>query len=277
MLTYPDINPVALDLGPLKIHWYGLMYLFGFAMAWALGNHRAKQPNSGWNGEQVSDLIFFCAVGLILGARMGYMLFYDFSVLADNPLNIFRIWEGGMSFHGGAIGVMVGVLYFCRKYHKHFFNVTDYLVPLAPLGIFAGRTGNFINGELWGRVTDSPLGMIFPTGGPLPRHPSQLYEGILEGLVLFAILWVYTKKPRPMAAASGLFLVGYGSFRFSIEFFRQPDAHLGFIAFDWLTMGMLLSAPMVAAGLALMGWAYWRAGKQTEAAATSARTKKPPR
>lgn len=258
MFSYPEIDPVALALGPLKIHWYGLMYLIGFAIAWGLGNYRAKQPNSGWNSEQVSDLIFFCAMGLILGARMGYMIFYHFDVLLENPLNLFRIWEGGMSFHGGAIGVMIAITYFCRKYKKCFFDVTDYMVPLAPLGLFAGRTGNFINGELWGRVTDSPLGMIFPTGGPLPRHPSQLYEGVLEGLVLFFIIWFYTQKPRPMAAASGLFLAGYGCFRFFVEFFRQPDAHLGFIAFDWLTMGMLLSAPMIIAGVALMSWAYWK-------------------
>lgn len=265
MLSYPDIDPVAVAIGPLKVHWYGLMYLIGFACAWLLGNYRAKQPNSGWNKEQVSDLIFFGAVGVILGGRIGYMLFYNFSALQDNPLNLLRVWEGGMSFHGGAVGVIVGAAYFCRKYNKHFLNVTDYLVPLAPLGIFAVRTGNFINGELWGRVTDSPLGMIFPTGGPLPRHPSQLYEGVLEGLVLFVILWIYTQKPRPMAAASGLFLAGYGSFRFFVEFFRQPDAHLGFIAFDWLTMGMLLSTPMILAGIALMSWAYWQYAKQKAA------------
>lgn len=262
MLTYPEIDPVALAIGPLKVHWYGLMYLIGFAMAWVLGNYRAKQANSGWNSDQVSDLIFYCAVGLILGARMGYMLFYNFDVLAENPLNILRIWEGGMSFHGGAIGVMAAIALFCRKYKKRFFDVTDYMVPLAPLGLLAGRTGNFINGELWGRVTDSPLGMVFPTGGPLPRHPSQMYEGILEGLVLFIIIWYFTKKPRPMAAASGLFLTGYGCFRFFVEFFRQPDAHLGFIAFDWLTMGMLLSIPMIIAGMALMGWAYWKHNQQ---------------
>ncbi len=262
MLTYPEIDPVALAIGPLKIHWYGLMYLFGFAAAWALGNYRAKQPNSGWNSDQVGDLIFFCAAGLVLGARMGYMVFYQFDSLVENPLDLLRIWEGGMSFHGGAIGVMAGVAYFCRKHKKNFLNVTDYLVPLAPLGIFSGRIGNFINGELWGRVTDSPLGMVFPTGGPLPRHPSQLYEGVLEGLVLFLILWFYSSKPRPMAAVSGLFLAGYGGFRFTVEFFRQPDAHLGFIAFDWLTMGMILSTPMVVAGVGLMAWAYWYHAKQ---------------
>jgi len=262
MLSYPNIDPVALAIGPLKIHWYGLMYLIGLGCAWLLGVYRAKQPNSGWNKDQVSDLIFFCAVGLILGGRIGYMLFYNFASLADNPLNLFRVWEGGMSFHGGVLGVIAGSAYFCRKYKKRFFDVTDYVAPLAPLGLFAGRIGNFINGELWGRVTEAPIGMVFPSGGALPRHPSQLYEAVLEGLLLFVILWLFTQKPRPMAAASGMFLAGYGVFRFIVEFFRQPDAHLGFIAFEWLTMGMLLSTPMIAAGVALMSWAYWRQAKQ---------------
>ncbi len=258
MLPFPNIDPVAISLGPLKIHWYGLMYLIGFAAAWLLGRWRAKQPGSGWNNEQVGDLIFYCALGLVLGARLGYMLFYQFDTVLDNPLELFKIWQGGMSFHGGAIGVMVSIWLFGRKYDKNFFNVTDFLVPLAPLGIFAGRMGNFINGELWGRVTDSPLGMIFPTGGPLPRHPSQLYEAALEGLVLFVILWLYSSKTRPKMAVSGLFLLGYGSFRFVVEFFREPDAHLGFIAFDWLTMGQILSLPMIIGGMVLITLAYRR-------------------
>ena len=256
MLNYPNIDPVALSIGPLAIHWYGLMYLLGLGGAWLLGNYRAKQANSGWNSEQVSDLVFFAAVGLILGGRIGYMLFYNFDSLAENPLNLLRVWEGGMSFHGGIIGGMAGAAWFCRKYKKRFFDVTDYIAPLIPLGLFFGRIGNFINGELWGRVTEAKIGMVFPTGGPLPRHPSQLYEAVLEGLVLFIILWLYTKRPRPMAAASGLFLAGYGVFRFIVEFFRQPDDHIGFIAFDWLTMGMLLSTPMIIAGIALIVWGY---------------------
>ncbi len=256
MLPFPDIDPVALSLGPLKIHWYGLMYLFGFAFAWLLGNWRAKQPGSGWNSEQVSDLIFYCALGLILGARIGYMLFYQFESVLANPLDLFKIWQGGMSFHGGAIGVTIGIWLFGRKYKKDFFSVTDFLVPLAPLGLFAGRMGNFINGELWGRTTDSAFGMVFPNGGPLARHPSQLYEAILEGLVLFLILWFYSSKPRPKMAVSGLFLLGYGLFRSFVEFFREPDAHLGFIAFDWLTMGQILSLPMIIGGLILILLAY---------------------
>ncbi len=262
MFSYPEIDPVAIAIGPLKIHWYGLMYLVGFAAAWALGNYRAKKPHSGWTSEQVSDLIFFCAIGLIIGGRLGYMLFYNFDMVLENVFNLFKIWEGGMSFHGGVLGVIGGAAWFCRKYKKHFFEVTDYLVPLAPLGLLSGRIGNFINGELWGRVTDSPLGMIFPTGGPLPRHPSQLYEALLEGLVLFIILWLYSSKPRPMAAVSGLFLAGYGVFRTTVEFFREPDAHLGFIAFDWLTMGMLLSTPMIIGGVGLMVWAHWYNAKK---------------
>ncbi|HEB63237.1 MAG TPA: prolipoprotein diacylglyceryl transferase [Gammaproteobacteria bacterium] len=256
MLPFPDIDPVALSLGPLKIHWYGLMYLFGFAFAWLLGNWRAKQPGSGWNSEQVSDLIFYCALGLVLGARIGYMLFYQFESVLANPLDLFKIWQGGMSFHGGAIGVTIGIWLFGRKYKKDFFSVTDFLVPLAPLGLFAGRMGNFINGELWGRTTDSAFGMVFPNGGPLARHPSQLYEAILEGLVLFLILWFYSSKPRPKMAVSGLFLLGYGLFRSFVEFFREPDAHLGFIAFDWLTMGQILSLPMIIGGLILILLAY---------------------
>ncbi|MCF6236150.1 MAG: prolipoprotein diacylglyceryl transferase [Gammaproteobacteria bacterium] len=256
MLPFPDIDPVALSLGSLKIHWYGLMYLIGFALAWLLGNWRAKQPGSGWNSEQVSDLIFYCALGLVLGARIGYMLFYQFESVLANPLDLLKIWQGGMSFHGGAIGVTIGIWLFGRKYKKDFFSVTDFLVPLAPLGLFAGRMGNFINGELWGRTTDSSFGMIFPSGGPLARHPSQLYEAILEGLVLFLILWFYSSKPRPKMAVTGLFLLGYGCFRSFVEFFREPDAHLGFIAFDWLTMGQVLSLPMIIGGLALIVLAY---------------------
>ncbi len=256
MLPFPDIDPVALSLGPLKIHWYGLMYLIGFVLAWLLGNWRAKQANSGWNSEQVSDLIFYCALGLVLGARIGYMLFYQFESVLANPLDLLKIWQGGMSFHGGAIGVTIGIWLFGRKYKKDFFSVTDFLVPLAPLGLFAGRMGNFINGELWGRTTDSAFGMVFPTGGSLARHPSQLYEAILEGLVLFLILWFYSSKPRPKMAVTGLFLLGYGCFRSFVEFFREPDAHLGFIAFDWLTMGQILSLPMIIGGLVLIVLAY---------------------
>ena len=256
MLYYPQINPIAFQLGPFKVYWYGIMYVIGFAMAWVLALFRARKPNVNWNKTQVGDLIFYAAIGLVVGARLGYMLFYDFTNFISNPLIIFKTWQGGMSFHGGAIGVIIAMLFFARKYHKKFFEITDFLVPLAPLGLAAGRLGNFINNELWGRVTNMPWGMIYPGAGPLPRHPSQLYELFFEGIVLFVIMWFYSAKPKPRMAVSGLFLLCYGCFRFSLEFFRQPDPQLGFIAFGWLTMGQLLSLPMIIVGILLLYFAY---------------------
>jgi phosphatidylglycerol---prolipoprotein diacylglyceryl transferase len=256
MLTYPNIDPIALSLGPLKIHWYGLMYLVAFGAAWWLGTRRAKQANSGWNAEQISDVIFYGAMGTVLGGRIGYTLFYGFSNFLGDPLSILRIWEGGMSFHGGMIGVAVAMWLFARKSKKGFFEITDFIVPLVPFGIGAVRFANFINSELWGRVTSSQWGMVFPNGGPLPRHPSQLYEMFLEGIVLFFIVWFYSAKPRPRMAVSGLFALGYGSFRFIVEFFRQPDAHMGFVAFGWLSQGQLLSTPLIVLGLVLLTLAY---------------------
>lgn len=258
MLTYPTINPIALTIGPLNIHWYGLMYMIGFAVAWLLALSKARRAGSGWTNQQAADLIFCCAVGVLVGGRIGYVLFYDFSAFLNDPLILFKIWQGGMSFHGGLIGVLISVWLFARKNRKPFFVVGDFLAPLVPLGLAAGRLGNFINGELWGRVTDMPWGMIVPSLGPQPRHPSMLYECLLEGMVLFVILWSYSLKPRPTMAVSGLFLIGYGVFRFIIEFFRQPDPQLGFIAFDWLTMGQLLSIPMILFGAWLMIAAYSR-------------------
>ncbi len=251
MLTYPQIDPVALDLGFLQIHWYGLMYLAAFASAWWLGKYRASKPNSGWNAEQVSDMIFYGALGVVLGGRIGYIFFYNFSTLAEDPLALFRVWEGGMSFHGGLIGVAIAMLLFGRRYKKTFFETTDFVAPLIPLGYFAGRIGNFINGELWGRVTDVPWGMVFPHADMQARHPSMLYQGLLEGLVLFIILWIYTSKKRPRMAASAVVMMGFGVFRFSLEFMRQPDAHLGFVALDWVTMGQVLSIPLVLLGAVL--------------------------
>lgn len=251
MLTYPNINPIAFHIGPLPVHWYGIMYLIGFACAWLLGVYRARREGSGWTTEQVGDLIFYAALGVIIGGRLGYILFYDFPSFIANPLTVFRIWDGGMSFHGGLLGVITALWIFGRRTSKSLFEITDFIAPMVPIGLGAGRIGNFINGELWGRVTTMPWGMVFPNAGPLPRHPSQLYEFIFEGVVLFAILWWFSMKPRPRMAVSGLFLLLYGIFRFVLEFFRQPDPQLGFIAFGWLTMGQLLSIPMILGGAAI--------------------------
>lgn len=254
----PNIDPVAIALGPVKVHWYGLMYVIGFLALWFFTSRRAKQPNSGWTTEQVADLVFYGALGVILGGRIGYMLFYNLSQYVAHPLDILKIWEGGMSFHGGLIGVLLAMLYFARKSGKTFFTVADFIAPWVPIGLGLGRIGNFINHELWGRTTDLPWGMVFRDAGPLPRHPSQLYQAALEGLALFAILWLFTRKPRPTASVSGLFLVAYGTFRVIAEFVREPDAQLGYLAFGWLTMGQVLSVPMILFGVGLMVWAYRR-------------------
>ncbi|WP_292363045.1 prolipoprotein diacylglyceryl transferase, partial [Methylophaga sp. UBA1464] len=208
--------------------------------------------------SQVEDLLFYGAIGVILGGRIGYALFYDLLNVINNPLNLFKVWQGGMSFHGGLLGVLIAIWLFGRKSGKSFFEISDFVAPLVPLGLFFGRIGNFINGELWGRVSDVPWAMVFPTGGPLARHPSQLYQALLEGLLLFVILWWFSAKTRPRAAVSGLFLLGYGSFRFAAEFFRVPDPQYGYLAFDWFTMGQLLCVPMIIAGLVMMFWAYQR-------------------
>lgn len=252
-----DINPIALDLGPVQIHWYGLMYLVGFASAWWLGITRARKAGSGWTEQQVSDLIFWGAVGVVLGGRMGYVLFYNFDQFLADPLWLFAVWEGGMSFHGGLIGVVVALFIYGRTIGKNLFEMGDFTAPLIPIGLGAGRLGNFIGGELWGRTTDLPWGVVFPrTGDGLARHPSQLYEFLLEGIVLFVVLWWFSAKPRPRLAVSGLFLVLYGLFRSLVELVRQPDDHLGFIAFEWLTMGQLLSLPMMLLGGFFLLWAY---------------------
>ncbi|MCL5260220.1 MAG: prolipoprotein diacylglyceryl transferase [Gammaproteobacteria bacterium] len=252
MLTYPQLNPIALSIGPIKIYWYGLMYLAGFLIAWLLAKVRVKNFNLNWTSEQASDFIFYCAIGVILGGRIGYILFYGLSFLRTDPLFIFKVWQGGMSFHGGLIGVLIALGFFARKTHKSFLELIDFTAPLAPIGLALGRVANFINGELLGRITTQPWGMIFPNGGDLPRHPSQLYEAFLEGIVLFIVIWVYSMKPRPKGKVSGLFLLLYGVIRFSVEFFRAPDQQLGFIAFNWLTMGQLLSLPMILFGIILL-------------------------
>lgn len=256
-MRYPQIDPVALSLGPLDIHWYGLMYLFGFAFVWLLGRYRAARYN--WQVSQLEDLLFYGALGVILGGRLGYALFYDLVANLDNPLNLLKIWQGGMSFHGGLLGVLASFWYFSRKTGKSFFEISDFIAPLVPIGLMLGRIGNFINAELWGRVSDVPWAMVFPGAGPLPRHPSQLYQAALEGLLLFIILWWFSAKARPRAAVSGLFLLGYGVFRFIVEFVRIPDPQYGYLAFNWLTMGQVLCLPMIIGGAVMMVWAYRRA------------------
>lgn len=256
-----NIDPIAVSLGPLDIHWYGIMYLLGFAGAWWFGLHRAKQAHVNWTAEQVGDVIFYGAMGVIAGGRLGYMLFYDFASIVDDPSRIIRVWEGGMSFHGGLIGVIVAMWLFGRKTQKSFLQVTDFVAVLTPIGLFTGRIGNFINGELWGKASDLPWAMVFNTGNAasnVPRHPSMLYEAALEGLVLFIILALVSRRSQPIGLISGLFLLFYGIFRFAIEFVRIPDEHLGYRAFDWLTQGQILSTPMIILGLVLIALAMKR-------------------
>ncbi len=257
IINYPYIDPVIFSVGPVHIHWYAIMYLIGFLSAWFLAGYRVKKQGLNWTSDQIADLIFYCAIGVILGGRVGYMLFYDAANWMHNPLQILKIWQGGMSFHGGFLGVFIALYCFHRKYKLGFLELMDFMAPLVPIGLAAGRIGNFINGELVGRETHlDNWGMIFPFIDLQPRHPSQLYECFLEGIVLFLILWIYTSKPRPIGAASGLFLFFYGLFRFIIEFFREPDIGLGFLWDDWLTMGQLLSLPMIIAGFALFIYSY---------------------
>lgn len=267
MLTYPDIDPVAISIdavtiagktiGPLEIHWYGLMYLFGFVGAWILAYRRGRRPDTVIEPKQAEDLIFYGAMGIVIGGRLGYIFFYSFEAWLNDPLLLFRLWEGGMSFHGGLIGTAIAMLLFARKINKNFFDIVDFVAPFAPLGIFFGRIGNFIGGELYGRATDVPWAVIFPSDPlGLPRHPSQLYEALLEGLVLFIVLFWFSAKPRPRGSVIGLFLMLYGIFRFTVEFFREPDAHIMFDLFGWMTRGQILSLPMIALGLALIVWTY---------------------
>ena len=253
MLVHPNFDPVAIAVGPVKVHWYGLMYLIAFALGWWLGRVRARDAWRGWSRDNVGDVLFWIALGVIAGGRLGYMLLYDLERLLANPASVFMVWRGGMSFHGGLIGVLLAMWWFARSRGRGYFDVADFVAPLVPLGIAAGRLGNFINGRLWGTPSDLPWAMVFhdPGAGGVPRHPSQLYEALLEGVVLFAVLWWFTRRPRPAMAASGVFLIGYGVARTLVEFVRVPDAHLGYLAFGWVTMGQVLSLPMIAAGVVL--------------------------
>lgn len=259
VLVYPQINPIAVQLGPLAVHWYGLMYLSGFAAGYGLALLRTRKPGSTWTADMVSDMVFYVALGVILGGRLGYVLFYGFPRFLNDPVWALRVWEGGMSFHGGLLGVLVAMAVFSWQYKKNWLDVMDFVAPLVPPGIFFGRIGNFIGGELWGRPVvnpDYPLAMVFPHVDMLPRHPSQLYEAALEGLLLFLVLWWFSRRPRPRMAVASLFLVGYGLARFTVEFFREPDADKGFILFNWMTMGQILTTPMILGGLVLLLVAY---------------------
>ena len=280
--SFIAFDPVAFAIGPLEVHWYGIMYLLAFLFFWALGTWLANNRKWwGWNAQEVGDFLFYGMLGVVLGGRLGYVFFYSFQNLLDDPLFLFRITDGGMSFHGGLLGALVAMWWFGRRTGRSFWKVSDFVAPLVPVGLGLGRVGNFIGGELWGRSSDAPWAMIFANsiqvGGwrsaeleaawrsgaldHLARHPSQLYQALGEGLALFILLAVYSRRPRPTAAVSGLFLVGYGCFRFMAEFFREPDEHIGFISGEWLTMGMLLSLPMVLAGIIIMAFAYNNRGK----------------
>ncbi|RUO60161.1 prolipoprotein diacylglyceryl transferase [Pseudidiomarina marina] len=257
-MVHPSIDPIIVSIGPLDLRWYGLMYLVGFLFAWWWGNRQCRMPHyadQGWTEKRFSDLLFWAFMGVILGGRIGYVVFYQFEYFIENPLYLFDITSGGMSFHGGMLGVIAVLWIFAAKTKQSLLAIGDFVAPLVPVGLGAGRIGNFINGELWGRVTDVPWAMIFPAAGPLPRHPSQLYQAALEGLLLFIVLALYSRKPRPVGAIGGLFLIGYGLARFVVEYAREPDSHLGLLSFGW-SMGQWLSAPMVVAGVVLMLLAY---------------------
>lgn len=256
MLNYPEFDPVMISIGPLQLRWYGMMYVFGILAAWLLGRYRATKPWNKLTPGMVDDFITWGVLGVVLGGRLGYVLFYNPAFYFSNPLKIFAVWEGGMSFHGGLVGVLMAIWLFGRAHGIHFKDMGDFVSPLVPPGLFFGRIGNFINAELWGRYTDLPWAMPFPGAGGLPRHPSQLYEAALEGLLLFIIVWWYSRKPRPRGCVGALFLLGYGTFRFLVEFAREPDAHLGFVAMNWLSMGQLLCLPMIIFGIGYIWWAY---------------------
>ena len=253
MLVHPNFDPVVFHVGPLAVRWYGLMYLAGFLGAWWLGARRIVQGLAPITRVQLDDLLFAAVIGVILGGRLGYVVFYKPMHFLEHPLEIFAIWQGGMSFHGGFLGVLLAAWFFASRHRVGWWDLMDYVAPLVPIGLGTGRLGNFINGELWGRVTDLPWGMVFRDAGAVPRHPSQLYELALEGVALFALLWWFSSRPRPRMQVSALFLVGYGAFRFACEFAREPDSFLGFLALG-LTMGQWLSLPMILAGIALFVW-----------------------
>ena len=260
MLTHPDIDPIALSIGPVSIHWYGIMYLLAFSTAWWLASRRAGFDHSPLKKSQVDDLIFYGALGVVLGGRFGYVIFYNFDKFLEQPLWLFKVWQGGMSFHGGLLGVVVAMLIYARRIKVDAGRMLDFVAPIVPLGLGMGRLGNFIGQELWGRAADVsavPWAMVFPADPEgLPRHPSQLYQLGLEGILLFLIVYGFSAKPRPMWSVGGLFIACYGVFRFIVEFFRQPDSHIGFDALGWLTRGQILSLPMIVTGIVVVVYAY---------------------
>lgn len=279
-LAFPIFDPIIFSIGPISVHWYGLMYLIGFAFAMWLAKCRAVKPGSLWKTkDEVESLLYACFFGLFIGGRIGYVLFYNFSLFLHNPLSMFKVWDGGMSFHGGLIGVIIIIAWFSNQTHRELLQISDFIAPLIPFGLGAGRLGNFINGELWGRFTiNTPWAMLFPGSleediaivssdakllpllcqyGMLPRHPSQLYELLLEGVVLFIILNLFIRKPRPTGSVSGIFLFSYGTLRIFVETFRQPDAQIGLFS-NIISMGQILSIPMVLVGIIMIIWSYWR-------------------
>ncbi|HTH75350.1 MAG TPA: prolipoprotein diacylglyceryl transferase [Trinickia sp.] len=290
MLIHPNFDPIAIHFGPLAVRWYGLMYLVGFVLAVVIARLRLRLPHvaaQGWTTKDIDDILFYGVLGTILGGRLGYVLFYKADYYLAHPLDVFKVWQGGMSFHGGFLGVTLAMVLFAYQRKRTWLQVTDFVAPMVPTGLAAGRLGNFINGELWGRVTDpsAPWAMLFQNASGddaiwlashpqlaakwhlaeifaryrmLPRHPSELYEIALEGVTLFLVLWFFTRKPRPVGAASAIFLIGYGLARFTVEFAREPDDFLGLLAFG-LSMGQWLSLPMIIAGIAVLVWSYRRA------------------
>jgi phosphatidylglycerol---prolipoprotein diacylglyceryl transferase len=261
-MKYPEIDPIAFSIGPIMgfskdIHWYGLMYLFTFLICWAICLYRTRQPWSPLKKDQVEDLIFYIAVGVILGGRLGYGLFYGMAQWSQDVLWILKLWTGGMSFHGGLIGVLFAIWCYGRKINQSTFDIVDWGIACVPIGLFLGRIGNFIGQELWGRATEMPWGIVFPyDASQLSRHPSQLYEAFFEGIILFLILFLFSMKKRPRYAMSGMFLVGYGVFRAGIEFFREPDSHIMFDMFGWMTRGQILCVPMILVGSWLLWYSY---------------------
>lgn len=260
MIPFPDIDPVAFSLGPLAVHWYGIAYIVGIGLGWWVLQRRAASPASGWSRDDVADVVFFAAIGAVLGGRIGYALFYNFSDYLENPLSLFAVWRGGMAFHGGGLGFVLALAIFARLRDRRFLVVTDFVLPVVPIGLFFGRIANFVNQELWGAATSLPWGVVFshPASGGLARHPSQLYEAVLEGIVLFLLLHFVAARTATVGVVSATYLIAYGIMRIGVEFVREPDQHIGYLAGGWVTMGQVLSLPMIVIGLLILMFARSR-------------------